>query len=110
LAGPNKRNDKFTLFLTAVSSAAGPGLQLTAENKVNRYDRRYVYYHCARLHRTPRCTQPSIEAKELERQLRDALQQILIPASNHKWALQQLELQKPIAPMKGDGNLGKCSA
>ena len=66
------------------------GLQLTAENKVNRYGRHYVYYHCTRIHRTPRCTQPSIEAKELERQLRDALQQILIPDSIHSWALRQL--------------------
>ena len=55
------------------------GLQLTAEHKINRWGTRYMYYHCTRIHRTPRCTQPSIEAKDLDRQLRDALQTILIP-------------------------------
>ena len=66
------------------------GLQLTAEHKVNRDGRRYIYYHCTRIHRAPRCRQPSIEAKELDRQLRSALCQIFIPDALHAWALQQL--------------------
>jgi DNA invertase Pin-like site-specific DNA recombinase len=66
------------------------GLQLTAENKVNGYGRRYVYYHCTRIHRTPRCRQPSIEVTDLERQLRNVLQQILIPDRIHNWTIRQL--------------------
>ena len=70
------------------------GLQLTAEHKVNRHGSRYSYYHCTRIHRTPHCTEPSVEAKNLEQQVRYALQNILIPDAIHRWALQQLTAAK----------------
>lgn len=57
------------------------GLGVTAEYKRKKSGREYVYYHCTRVHRTPRCTQPSIEEKELDRQVVDFLKRLTIPPS-----------------------------
>jgi DNA invertase Pin-like site-specific DNA recombinase len=45
------------------------GRAITAEEKVNRYGSRYVYYHCARSGPGPRCAQPAIRAEALEEQI-----------------------------------------
>lgn len=66
------------------------GLAVTAENKVNRFGSRYTYYHCTRVHRTPRCAEPSIEAKHLERQMLAFLETITLPEALHRWALEHL--------------------
>ncbi len=66
------------------------GLQITAEHKVNRWGKRYTYYHCTRVHRTPRCLEPSIEAKDLEKQIRAALERITLPEQLRRWSLRQL--------------------
>ena len=59
------------LLPTEVSFAAAPADCNSRQNTRSiATARRYIYYHCTRVHRTPRCRQPSIEAKELERQVR----------------------------------------
>jgi hypothetical protein len=70
------------------------GLQVTAEHKVNRYGSHYVYYHCTRVHRTPACMQPSIEAAALDAQIRSHLRALTIPEAVHRWLLQQLATAK----------------
>lgn len=45
------------------------GLSITAEYKQKPSGREYTYYHCTRVHRTPHCTQPSIEEQKLEQQV-----------------------------------------
>jgi site-specific DNA recombinase len=66
-------------------------LTVTAENKVNRFGSRYTYYHCThrRLDRT--CREPSIEAGDLETQIRAFLETITIPDAICHWALSRLD-------------------
>ncbi len=54
------------------------GLNITAEHKTNRHGHRYIYYHCTRS-RVVRCSEPSIELRELERQILHFLKRITIP-------------------------------
>ena len=60
------------------------GLSVTAEHKKNRHGTRYVYYHCTRIYRTPKCTQPSIEVKALEAQIHDFLFMMHMPNKIHR--------------------------
>jgi site-specific DNA recombinase len=91
LGRPCKQKPKQHVFPFAGMIRCGAcDLQVTAEHKMNRYGTRYIYYHCTRMHRTPKCTQPSIEAKELEKQFRASLATIILPDTIHGWALQQL--------------------
>lgn len=53
-------------------------LMVTAENKVNRHGYHYTYYHCTKKNPGQRCGQPSVEADELESQMRIALSGISI--------------------------------
>lgn len=47
---------------------AACGRMITAENKVNRYGSRYIYWHCTRSGK-PKCRQPSISSIALEEQI-----------------------------------------
>ena len=67
------------------------GLAITAEHKTNRHGHRYVYYHCTHRHARCYCRQPSIEGRELERQLLAFLESIILPASLHDWALRMVK-------------------
>lgn len=55
------------------------GGSITAEEKVNRYGSHYIYYHCTRKTRGAKCTQKTIRAEELERQMREYLERIHVP-------------------------------
>jgi len=59
---------------------------------------KYVYYHCTK-RRNPRCSQGSIEIKQLERQIDHYLSRIWIPESFKNWAIKYLkeENKKEIA-------------
>ena len=61
------------------------GFSVTAERKRKPSGREYVYYHCTRVHHTPRCTQPSIEGAELERQILAFLDRISLPEPVGQW-------------------------
>ncbi|MEL7429915.1 MAG: recombinase zinc beta ribbon domain-containing protein, partial [Pseudomonadota bacterium] len=66
------------------------GLSVTAEHKTNRHGHKYIYYHCTRRHRSPRCKEPSVEARLLQSQVHTFLQRLHVPDTLHDWALQQL--------------------
>lgn len=75
---------------TGVLRCGSCGLAVTAEHKKNRYGTRYVYYHCTRVHRTPHCTEPSIELRELEQQIRAFLESFCMADILHDEAIQAL--------------------
>jgi len=51
---------------------------------------KYVYYHCTK-RKTPKCTQGSIEVKQLERQIDDYLSRIHISERFKNWAIKYLK-------------------
>lgn len=63
---------------------------VTAENKVNRFGSRYIYYHCSWRRLDYACRQPSVQAHDLESQIKTFLEGISIPDAIHGWALQRL--------------------
>jgi DNA invertase Pin-like site-specific DNA recombinase len=60
------------------------GLMVTAEHKRNRYGSEYVYYHCTKRNTGVKCRQPSVEARELERQIIDFLRFVSIDRDLHE--------------------------
>ena len=62
---------------------------ITAEEKVNKYGTRYIYYHCTK-RKNPNCSQGSIELKELEKQVDEILSNVNIPESFKDWAIKHL--------------------
>lgn len=74
-----QRPQKHSFPYTGLIRCGACGLMVTAENKVNRYGSQYTYYHCTRRNVGPRCRQPSLEARELERQIVEALQAVSVP-------------------------------
>lgn len=65
------------------------GAMITAEEKINRYGTRYIYYHCTK-RVNPDCIQKSVELQELERQVDDILEKTEIPEVFRDWAIQYL--------------------
>ena len=61
------------------------GLMVTAENKINKYGSRYVYYHCTKRGLGPRCRQPVVSAQALERQIVGFLASIAIDPRIEPW-------------------------
>ncbi|MCB1474837.1 MAG: recombinase family protein [Rhodobiaceae bacterium] len=83
---PNQpRPKKLAFVYRGIFKCGACGLGVTAERKRKPGGRTYVYYHCTRVHRTPRCRQPSIEEKELERQIVAFLDRIRLPKSIDDW-------------------------
>lgn len=70
------------------------GSSVTAETKVKRPKNgkvhTYVYYHCTK-HQNKKCTQGSIEEKELKRQLDTYLANFEVPESMKTWAIEGLK-------------------
>lgn len=48
------------------------------------------YYHCTRRHPTSRCGEPSIELRELERQILAFLERLAVPERLHRWLLDRI--------------------
>jgi site-specific DNA recombinase len=70
------------------------GLGITAEHKFNRYGRHYVYYHCSRprLDRNRKCSEPSIELRDLERQILALLRSISIDSRIERWISEEMTI------------------
>ena len=66
------------------------GAMITAEEKIKRQKNgkihRYIYYHCTK-RMNPKCTQKCIEQKELERQIKLAVDDLTIPENLHEYGL-----------------------
>src|SRR3990167_7734072 len=69
------------------------GAMVTAEHKrkiqKNGNIHEYIYYHCTKQKKV-RCSQRSIEAKELEKQIENILVRIEIPYEFYEWAMDVL--------------------
>ncbi len=72
------------------------GALITAEHKLKRQKngvvRSYIYYHCTKRKGVP-CSQPSVEEKELDRQISDIVGRLEIPQSFYEWAMDVLKEQ-----------------
>jgi site-specific DNA recombinase len=69
---------RYTFAYTGMIRCGACGGMITAEHKRNRYGSTYVYYHCNWNKRTPKCTQPSVELKALEKNICDILDGAMI--------------------------------
>jgi site-specific DNA recombinase len=94
LGRPGRPRRKFHSFaFTGLIRCAQCGAMVTAENKQkvqkNGNVHHYVYYHCTK-RKEPRCTEPSVEERDLEKQIKDYLSRIQISDRFMKWALEYL--------------------
>lgn len=91
---PGKANPKRKEFaFTGMIRCGECGMLITAEEKVNRFGSRYIYYHCTKRRSDYRCSQGCIRVEELERQIEDFLATLGMPEKLHAWALRQLDVQ-----------------
>ena len=67
------------------------GLRVTAEHKINRYGRHYIYYHCSKRRLGPRCTEPAVELRSLEQQIEEYLRTLAIEESLEAWVLEEID-------------------
>ena len=88
-----EKPQKHAFAYTGLIRCGACGLMVTAEHKINRYGARYVYYHCTRRNTGARCTEPSIEVRELERQIVERLHDIYVPPQGIERAIKVIEKQ-----------------
>lgn len=94
LGRPGKpRPKRHTFAFTGIFRCGACGLSVTAEEKVNRFGSRYIYYHCTKRRRDVICREPVIDVRELERQVAEHLDSLALPASFHGWAMERLEAE-----------------
>lgn len=74
-----EKPQKHMFAYTGLIRCGACGLMVTAEHKTNRFGSKYVYYHCTRRNVGARCKEPSIEVRELERQIAERLHHICVP-------------------------------
>ena len=79
-----------TFAFTGIIRCGGCGLQVTAENKINRYGYRYLYYHCSRPRLGEKCSQPSVEVRSLEGQIGTFLRNACVREGFEDWIFEQL--------------------
>jgi DNA invertase Pin-like site-specific DNA recombinase len=102
-AKPQRHEFAFTGLIRCGSC----GLRITAEHKVNGYGRRYTYYHCTKRNLGPRCSEPSIQSDDLERQIEEFICSLAIDPKIEAWILGNLDLGK--AEMAARENAKKIS-
>ena len=66
------------------------GLSVTAERKRKTSGLHYTYYHCTRVHRAPKCTEPSVEERELDKQLHEFVASIQLPEAFVAWVRNEM--------------------
>jgi DNA invertase Pin-like site-specific DNA recombinase len=66
------------------------GFSVTAEDKVNRHGKHYIYYHCSHRRHDYDCRQPVVTVQVLERQIERFLAELSLPERIHSWAVQNL--------------------
>jgi hypothetical protein len=66
------------------------GFAVTAEDKVNKYGKHYIYYHCSHRRHDYDCRQRTVTVQMLERQIELFLSDLTLPERIHSWAVQTL--------------------
>jgi site-specific DNA recombinase len=93
LERPNRPRAKhYTFAFTGMIRCGACGLGITAEHKFNRYRRHYVYYHCSRPRLDQKCSEPSIELRDLEGQILALLRSIAIDSTFERWISEEMAL------------------
>jgi DNA invertase Pin-like site-specific DNA recombinase len=82
---PTTKAKRLTFPYTGLFKCGACGLSITAEKKIKPSDREYTYYHCTRVHRTPKCTEPSIEGRKLDAQVGEFLDATTLHKDPHDW-------------------------
>ncbi|MCJ8325157.1 MAG: recombinase family protein [Rhizobiales bacterium] len=88
---PKTRPQKYEFTYAGLLTCGSCGKAITAERKRKPSGLEYIYYHCTRVHTSPKCTQPSIEEKQLTVQIKAILKQIYLPKKIADWLLHQIE-------------------
>jgi len=92
LGRPNKPAPKKHYFpFTGLMRCGECGCGITAEDKVNRYGKRYTYYHCTKKRLDTRCTQRCISAMKLEEGFEEFLSTLVIPQKAHDWTIRKID-------------------
>jgi DNA invertase Pin-like site-specific DNA recombinase len=92
LGRPNKPAQKKHFFpFTGLIRCGECGCGITAENKVNRYGTRYLYYHCTKKRLDVRCSQRCITATKLEESFDDFLSGLVVPQKTHDWTIGKID-------------------
>jgi site-specific DNA recombinase len=79
------------------------GSGITAENKINRFGSRYVYYHCGHKKRDAGCREQSVEEKNLDSQILDFLNSIYLDRQKVGELLAQIEEERMKEWQAGSG-------
>lgn len=83
---PHRREFPFTGLIRCGEC----GFMVTAEEKTNRYGKRYTYYHCTKRRLDHHCQQRSISAARLGTVLRTFLGSLRVRKPLHDWAVRQV--------------------
>ncbi|WP_439372679.1 recombinase family protein [Bradyrhizobium sp. DASA03120] len=81
-----------TFAFTGMIQCGACGLGITAEHKFNRYQQHYVYYHCSRPRLDKKCTEPSVELHDLERQILALLRSVSVDSRIERWISQEMAI------------------
>lgn len=81
---------KLTFTYGGLFHCGACGLSVTAERKRKPSGLHYTYYHCTRVHRTPKCLEPSVEEKELGRQFSAFVSSLQLPAAFIAWVRKEM--------------------
>jgi site-specific DNA recombinase len=84
---PQKRSFPFTGLIRCGEC----GFMVTAEEKVNRYGRRYTYYHCSKRRLDYKCRQPYVSAEALNAMMANSLERLTIPRPLFDFFIDELE-------------------
>ncbi len=86
---PKKHNFNYVGLMVCGECGAAVTCEQKIKKQKNGNIHQYIYYHCTK-RKNPECTQGSIEEKELENQIDQALSKIQISERFKKWALKYL--------------------
>ena len=94
--GVSQRKKTKSFAYSGLLSCGACGLTITAEHKTKPSGKEYTYYHCTRVHRSPKCQQPSINANLLEQQIHTFIDSISIPQTAFEWLMKNLDANQEL--------------
>lgn len=87
------RPQKHKFAFTGLIRCGRCAMMVTAENKTNRYGRRYTYYHCTRRGLADRCREPSLDGNAMGHAFTDFLTSLTIAPEIERWVWDRLRSQ-----------------
>jgi len=93
-----EKPQKHSFPFTGMMRCAECGRMITAEHKINKQGRRYIYYHCTKRSNGPRCTQRHIEGRSLDEQFLRFISRIAIDEEIANELMQHVASERVDAP------------